>query len=179
LFGFKWGDGNDFSSTGNDVTGPQLAGGIVSYSFQETPTVVSNHRQIDVPTLSIDALPACAKEIIRESFIDWANAANIQFEELSDDADSDIKIFVAPVTTCGNGFPNYPTSPCSEIAGHLILSPNFTTSCDIFRPYVLHELGHVLGLGHSSGDNVMGSISMNRDGIQEGDIAGIRQIYGE
>jgi len=39
--------------------------------------------------------------------------------------------------------------------------------------------GSDLGLGHSAGDNVMGSISMNRDGIQEGDIAGIRQIYGE
>lgn len=179
LFGLKWGDMNDFANRGIEVEGPQTPGGLVTYSFQESPTLVSNHRQIDVPTLSIDALPSCAKDMIRSSFDIWASAGNIEFEELSDDSDSQIKIFVAPVTTCGSGFPNFTFSPCDELAGTLILSPNFTTDCNIFQAYVLHELGHVLGLGHSSRDNIMGSISGNLDGISEGDINGMKQIYGE
>ena len=178
LFGYKWGEGNDFSNTGINVTGPQMAGGLVSYSFQESPTTVSNHRQRNVPTLSVEELPSCAKEKIRAAFTAWSNVANIQFEELPDDSDSDIKIFVAPVTTCGNGFPNYTSSPCNEIAGQLTLSPNVTENCDVFYSYVLHEIGDTLGLGHSARNNIMGSIQGN-DGLQEGDIKGIREIYGE
>ncbi|MEM6804206.1 MAG: matrixin family metalloprotease [Bacteroidota bacterium] len=179
LFGYKWGEGTDFENRGTNVAGPKEGGGIVSYSFQEKAGFVSNHRQIDVPTQSFDKLPGCAKNIIKSAFEDWAEVANIQFEELEDDSDSDIKIFVAPVTTCGNGYPNYGSGICAELSGHIILSPNYTTNCDIFRSYVLHELGHTLGLGHSSSENVMGSINTNLNGLRFGDIKGIREIYGE
>jgi len=75
---------NEFSSVGVNAEGPKIGGGLVSYSFQEAPTTVSNHRQIDVPTLSIQDLEPCAKEQIRQVFDDWSNVANISFEELSD-----------------------------------------------------------------------------------------------
>ena len=109
LFGFKWGEGNDFASTGNDVEGPKIPGGTVTYSLQELPNFVSNHEQVDLPTLSFDELPDCAKSVINGGFILYSTYANIQFEELPDDSDSDIKIFVAEVNTCGNGIPNFNT----------------------------------------------------------------------
>ena len=179
LFGFKWGEGNDFANTGLDAEGPKISGGTISFSFQELPNMVSNHRQLDFPTVSFDELPGCAKELIRESFEDYSRVADIQFEELAEDSEADIRIFVAPVSTCGNGFPNYSSQPCQELAGNIILSPNFTTDCNVFHSYFLHELGHTLGLGHSSTDNIMGSINTNLDGLKEGDIKGIQQIYGE
>ena len=117
--------------------------------------------------------------MIRESFNDYSNVANIQFEELPEDSDSDIKIMVADVITCGNGMPNYSTLPCQELAGQITLDPNFTSDCILFRAYFLHELGHALGLGHSSRENLMGSITRNPSGLKEGDIKGIQEIYGE
>ena len=179
LFGFKWGEGNNFSAVGVDVEGPKMAGGKVTYSFQESPTTVSNHRQDDVPTVPFNNLPFCAKEKIRNAFIDWSSVANIEFEELSIDSESDIKIFVADISTRGNGFPNLTSTLCQQLAGHLILSPAYTSDCQIFYAYALHEIGHTLGLGHSDGENLMGSINTNLEGLKVGDIAGIRQIYGE
>lgn len=179
LSGFKWGNQNEFENGGIEATGPQIAGGLVSYSFQESPTFVSNHLQLDVPTMSFDALLSCAKDNIRSAFEAWSGVANIQFEELTDDSNSDIKFYIAEVTTCGNGFPNYQFSPCNEISGQITLSPHVTQDCSVFEAYVLHEIGHALGLGHSSPDNIMGLISDQLGGIQEGDIKGIQQIYGE
>ncbi len=43
----------------------------------------------------------------------------------------------------------------------------------------IHEIGHALGLGHSSGENLMGSINTNLEGLMTGDIKGIQAIYGE
>ena len=105
--------------------------------------------------------------------------ANIQFEELPSDSDSDIKIFVADIISNGVGFTNFDVAPCIDLAGQITLDPGYTDDCELFYLYVLHELGHVLGLGHSSQDNIMGLISTTFDGLQEGDIEGLRQIYGE
>ena len=166
LFGFKWGMGNNFLNVGVNVEGPKIKGGIVSFSFQESPNRVSNHSEVDVPTLSFDQLPACgAKENIRRAFRDWSRVANIQFDELPEDSESDIKIFVAKVLTRGNGFPNFTSSLCQQLEGYVILSPDYTSDCQIFYAYVLHEIGHSLGLGHSSEDNLMGSIKTNLDGL--------------
>jgi len=184
LFGFKWGDNTTFSDTGVNANGPRTPGGRVTFSLQESSTTVNTHRQVGVPTVSFDNLPNCqtglsARELILKAFDDWSKVADIQFVQLADDGDSDIKVFVANISTGGVGYPNYNTIPCTALSGHLILSPSYTDDCDLFYPYVLHELGHVLGLGHSSASNVMGSISSNRDGLQEGDIKGIQEIYGE
>ena len=57
--------------------------------------------------------------------------------------------------------------------------PDFTDDCQVFSAYVLHEIGHVLGLEHSLRENIMGSIRRSLVGLQEGDIEGIQKIYGE
>lgn len=46
------------------------------------------------------------------------------------------------------------------------------------RRVLLHELGHGLGLDHSSGDNVMSPITSDREVLSNDDIAGIQAIYG-
>lgn len=43
----------------------------------------------------------------------------------------------------------------------------------------LHEIGHVLGLGHIDSDNVMRQgIKKEYEGLQDGDIRRIIEIYG-
>ncbi len=46
------------------------------------------------------------------------------------------------------------------------------------RRVLLHELGHGIGLEHSSGDNVMSPITSDREVLSNDDIAGIQSIYG-
>ncbi len=180
LFGFKWGSESSFSTTGKDAEGPQKSGGTVTYSFQESQTTVNTHKELGVPTQSFSALESCAKGKIHRALRDWSTFANIEFEEQVDDSDSDIKFFVADVSTGGLGIPNINISNCGAIAGHVILSPKFTINCDVFYLYVLHETGHALGLGHSSSGAIMGVDVANTPftGLQSGDIAGIRQLYG-
>lgn len=180
LFGFKWGEDPAFSPSGKDAIGPQKSGGVITYSFQEAISTVNTHLELDVPTQPFSSLMSCAKSRTRRALRDWAFFGDFEVEELSDDSDSDLKLYVADINTVGLGVPNIPISPCELISGHIILSPSYTDDCDVFYLYALHESGHALGLGHSGSGTVMGDDIRVSDfkGPQPGDIAGIRQIYG-
>ena len=181
LFGFKWGEERAFSPSGRDAIGPQKSGGVITYSFQEEPSAVNTHQELNVPTQPFSSLMSCAKGRARKALRDWSFFADFEVEELADDSDSDLKLYVADINTGGLGVPNIPISPCDLISGHIILSPSYTDDCDVFYLYVLHESGHALGLGHSAPGTVMGDDirSSSIRGPQAGDIAGLRQIYGD
>lgn len=182
LFGFKWGTENEFSANGEETQGPQTPGGTVSYSFQKSALFVDNHRQENVPTLSFDLMPSCTEELVERAFEEWAQHANIQFEKMPDDNVSDIRIYVADSFRAGLGYPNFDNDDCNSIGGQILFNPNdlhFNHECGNFYLLALHEIGHVLGLGHSSSNNVMGFTTESFEGLQAGDIRGIQQIYGE
>ena len=182
LFGLKWGLNNEFHTSGENIEGPKTPGGIVTFSFQENAKLVSNHKQVDVPTLSFDLLPNCAKKKIEDAFEEWSTFGNIQFQKVSNDSNSDIKIYVADIYRAGLAFPNFNSANCQILTGQITFNPNdihFPFDCDQFYLLALHEVGHCLGLGHSSEANVMGNIFDNFQGLQQGDIEGIVQIYDE
>lgn len=46
------------------------------------------------------------------------------------------------------------------------------------RRVLVHELGHGLGLNHYEGDNIMASLTSNRENPSADDTAGIQSLYG-
>ena len=182
LFGYKWGENQDFDETGIEATGPQTPGGTITFSFQGTGHLINTHRQTNVPSESWDEILDCAQERIRQAVGEWEMVTNITFEELPANSESDIQFYVAAIFQSAVAFPNYLEEPCNILKGDVIFDANSREkSCSGFYINALHEIGHVLGLGHVNSENIMvpdgSKFSMN--GLQSGDIAGIQQIYGE
>lgn len=182
LFGYKWGADQDFNDIGVNATGPQTSGGTITFSFQEKSGSINTHRQVGVPAESWAEILDCAKGKIRIAIQDWEEVADITFEELPENSESDIQFYVAAIMQSAVGFPNYSEDPCNTLSGDVIFDANSKEkSCEAFYISALHEIGHVLGLGHVSAQNVMepGSSKFSLQGLQEGDILGVQQIYGE
>lgn len=182
LFGFKWGDTNPLSTSGSAAIGPKEAAGTLTFSFQEENGVVNTHAQINLPSKSFASLPSCAKDEIRSALREWSAAANIDFEELPENSQSDIRFWVAEIRQSGIGYPRYPDAPCSSFSGNVVIKENVRfNTCETFHLFLLHEIGHVLGLGHVNTANIMSPDfeDFNLTGLQTGDVEGITELYGE
>ena len=179
-FGYKYGNNSIFAPAGLDVDGPQLAGGVISYSFHTEIKEVSWHGEDNVETISIDDKGSCVRVDIKRALAEWSMHADIDFEEESDNSLSDIIFLAANIENSNVGYPNFGDELCSKIAGHVIFNAN-RTNCNVFYLLALHEIGHVLGLGHVGTNNIMrpGVTSSSLEGLQVGDIAGIVSIYGK
>lgn len=181
LNGFTWGETNPLPFAGQ-VTGPMEPGGNITYSFQEENRLVNTHAQIDLPSQSFDELAACAKTEIRKAMSDWESYANISLTEVDQNSDSDIKIFVADIRQSGVGFPNFPSAECNVLGGTLVIQADlWTDDCTTMYKFFLHEIGHVLGLGHVGSRNIMNAdfeVINELEGLQIGDIEGVLQLYG-
>ncbi len=169
-FGFKFGSQNPFSPAGVSIPGPQLTEMEISYKFQSAGLTFNTHSQDGI--VSVDFSEA-DKEGIRLKIAKWQSVANISFTEKFSTEKADITIILATINQGGIGYPAFVEEPCKQLSGFLILS---TRNGD--KPKLsLHEIGHVLGLGHVSSNNVMNPDRLYDD-LHSGDIAGIQSIYG-
>ncbi len=182
LFGFKWGMSNPFSNAGFDKEGPQEPVAGITFSFQNEGTLLNTHRQIQAPSQSFDNTLGCARTEVRRAMDAWAETANISFQEMPEDSDSQIRFYVASIQQSGVGYPNYFAGRCTSLSGQIIMQPNtrFNT-CETFHKFMLHEIGHALGLGHVDSENVMNpdfDALETIDAPQAGDRAGMVALYG-
>lgn len=181
LFGFKWGANPNFSPAGFNAIGPGETGGKITFSFQQEGQLVNTHAQINLPSRSFDNVLSCAKTEIKNALNAWAAAANLEFEELPENSPSQIRFFVADIRQSGVGYPNYTTAPCNVIGGDVVIKTNVNIQdCDFFYGFVLHEIGHALGLGHVQSANIMNPKfrDFNITTLQDGDLKGIETLYG-
>jgi hypothetical protein len=177
-FGFKWGDNNPFVDAGLEKPGPSIGVVNITYKFQDSGYVFNTHAERDVVSLSFDNVISCSKQKIKEAFSEWGSVAAISFVEDSVGSDPDIRIMIANIRQGGLGYPPFPNKPCDELSGMLVISPKSKFTCDLFYNLVLHEIGHILGLGHVKSNNVMNPDKYFPK-LQSGDIKGIQSIYGE
>ena len=118
----------------------------------------------------------------------WANATRLNFYFVSDGgatsgtsgSHGDIRLTMSPRSDAYAGYTYYPSG--SSLGGDMFLSSNYTWQIgqhlDLYS-VVLHELGHALGLGHSTDGTVMAPmIGSVYSGLSSDDIAGIQAIYG-
>ncbi|MEM6397562.1 MAG: matrixin family metalloprotease [Bacteroidota bacterium] len=181
LFGFKWGQDSLFMQSGYDAQGPRSSGGIITYSFQEENGLINTHRQVNLRSNSFSGILSCAKTEIRNALSSWAQVADIEFEELSENSMADIRFYTADIIQSGIGYPNYPDDLCDDLAGNVIIKSSLgIDDCNLFYIFALHEIGHVLGLGHVETENVMNQdfFDFNFQELQTGDIMGIVELYG-
>ncbi|CAD5276902.1 MULTISPECIES: matrixin family metalloprotease [unclassified Imperialibacter] len=178
-FGFKWGSSNPFSTAGLEVNGPSEAGGEITYRFYEKGEVFNTHAQVDLLSASFDQITICdPKDQIRQVLLAWESEANLSFREVSGSTSGDLRFIVAHIQQGGVGYPAFTDDLCGTLAGQVVIGLPTRNTCEGFRNLVLHEIGHTLGLGHVSTDNVMNPGIQDITELMPGDIEGIQSIYG-
>lgn len=170
-FGYKFGDNNPFKPSGPNIAGPESSATSISFKFMEEGVSFKTFIQNNAISLEITDED---KSMIREAIQEWASVANINFIEKSSNQATDITFISAFTYLSAFGFPAFNELPCNQIAGYLVFN---SRESSIYRGQILHEMGHVLGLGHVLSQNIMNS-PPKFDHLQPGDIAGIQSIYG-
>lgn len=173
-FGYKWGKDNPFLKAGYQIPGPSSGGLTISYKFQDAGFKFNTHSQNNVESVSIKRISPFAEIIIRKAFAQWEANTDIKFIEKFGKDSTDIKVITADITQGGLGYPPVPNGPC---AGLVIFRCTYYNLLSL-QYLALHEIGHVLGLGHVSSENVMNP-DKSYQKLQSGDIKGIQSIYGK
>ena len=121
--------------------------------------------------------------LIRDAFAAWAAVANVDFIQVQDggaaagvERQADIRIFLAPVNSGFAGWAYFPSG--SAIGGDTVWNSNDNFSSNEFLTLAMHELGHSIGLEHTTGFHIMNPILPDRTTLSSHDIQGARQIYG-
>lgn len=178
-FGYKWGSNNPFPDAGLEKAGPGTGNIELTYKFMDSGFTFNTHSKENLTSLSFEnSIGACSKDKFRLAFIEWSSVAKISFREVSANEVADIKIIAADIEQSAIGYPNFNQSPCSDIKGQIVFKRNEYNCSNIYGA-ILHEIGHVLGLGHVLSRNVMHpNQNTNYNQLQEGDILGVQSIYG-
>lgn len=181
LLGYKWGDTPIVGQPGEDAIGPELSGGNITYSFHNSGKFVDYHLEENVPTLDFDTKGDCARDEIRRALNQFIRIGNFTFQEQTDDSPSDIQFIVINSDEVNVAYTNFQDPICAQVAGQVLFTNIEALNCQVFFILALHEIGHALGLGHVGSDNIMntGTEKFGFDGLFNGDIAGIRALYGE
>lgn len=179
LYGAKW---------GKALAGS--AAGVVTWSLAHTPA-----RMAGVNFDGYVAGDSVFANLIRKAFNLWESVANIDFRQVRDSADSDIRLgwsdIDGPYNTLGyayvaigqrqKGFDSIVRAEI-EFDRAEIWSTDGTPGYGEmdFHALAVHEIGHAIGIDHSPDSGaVMHAVLTHENGdLTQGDVAAARAIYG-
>lgn len=158
---------------GNPTFG--TAGGIVSWSFAS----ISN----DAAFYDYDAsLTGSFQNYVRAAFDAWEQYANIDFVEVGDATNVDIRLGWDAIDGASGvvGECTYSYSNTSFNFAEIAFDSAENWNQINFYVVALHEIGHAIGLDHYNGSDAVMNTYVNSAvmDLTQSDIAGIQAIYG-
>lgn len=169
----KWG-----SST------PGTSGGMVTWSF------ATSNLSVQPSDVTFQTMPVFFQDEVRAAFDAWQAVSNIDFVEVSDGSNVDIRVGVGAIDGSGGTLGVAHSSFTVNLGAyntfsqvHIIMdSSDYNSSFDSSEFYTttLHEIGHAIGLGHEDfATSIMGTFANpSVKGLTSDDINGAQAIYG-
>jgi hypothetical protein len=155
----------DFSLEGAKWGSPELgtAGGAVTWAVD-------------------DSISQVELRSINAAFAEWSEVANIQFQQVSSTANSDIDFSNSALDGAGNvlGVAGFSFSGGQLQSADIQFDSGDNLSGSEFSLVAIHEIGHAIGLGHFNDDPAVMNSTANFDltGLAQSDIDGIVALYG-
>jgi hypothetical protein len=156
---------DDFSLVGAKWGSPELgtAGGTVTWAVD-------------------DSISQADLQSINAAFAEWSEVANIQFEQVSSTAVSDIDFSEGAIDGASNvlGVASYSFSGGQLQNADIEFDSADNLSGSELTLVATHEIGHAIGLGHFDDDPAVMNSTANFDltGLSPSDIDGIVALYG-
>jgi Matrixin len=156
---------NDFSLEGAKWGSPEVgtAGGTVTWAVDAS-------------------ISQTEMQSINAAFAEWSEVANIQFQQVSSAAESDIDFSEGAIDGASNvlGVTSYSYSGGQLQSADIEFDSADNLSGSEFSLVAIHEIGHAIGLGHYNDDDAVMNSTANfgLDSLTQSDIDGIVALYG-